>query len=170
MVDRTSHMFITGPDVIKTVTGEDVGMEELGGARTHNTTSGNAHYLASGEEDAIEYVKALLSYLPSNNLDDPPVFDAEADLTPDDELDALIPDSANQPYDMHGVIERLVDDFLEVQPLYARNIVVGFGRVEGRPVGVVANQPPTWPAAWTSRRRRRRPGSCAPATRSTSRC
>ncbi|WP_370881676.1 acyl-CoA carboxylase subunit beta [Catenuloplanes nepalensis] len=141
MVDGTSHMFITGPDVIKTVTGEDVGMEELGGARTHNTTSGNAHYLAAGEEDAIEYVRALLSYLPSNNLDDPPVFEAEADLSPDDDLDTLIPDSANQPYDMRTVIERLVDDFLEVQPLYARNIVVGFGRVEGRPVGVVANQP-----------------------------
>ncbi len=146
MVDQTSHMFITGPDVIKTVTGEDVGMEELGGARTHNTRSGNAHYLGADEEDAIEYVKALLSYLPSNNLDEPPVFDAPAilDVTEDDrELDTLIPDSANQPYDMHRVIEHVLDDgeFLEVQPLYAQNMVVGFGRVEGRPVGVVANQP-----------------------------
>ena len=146
MVDQTSHMFITGPDVIKTVTGEDVAMEDLGGARTHNTRSGNAHYLAADEADAIAYVKALLSYLPSNNLDDPPAFDtpvdlstSEADLT----LDTLIPDSPNQPYDMHTVIEHVLDDgdFLEVQPLYARNIVVGFGRVEGRPVGVVANQP-----------------------------
>jgi propionyl-CoA carboxylase beta chain len=144
MVDQTSHMFITGPDVIKTVTGEDVAMEELGGARTHNTKSGNAHYLAADEEDAIEYVKALLSYLPSNNLDEPPAFDEAADLAPTDEdraLDTLIPDSANQPYDMHRVIETVVEDFLEVQPLYAQNIVVGFGRVEGRPVGVVANQP-----------------------------
>ena len=146
MVDQTSHMFITGPDVIKTVTGEDVGFEELGGARTHNTRSGNAHYLATDEEDAIEYVKALLSYLPSNNLDDPPAYPVEADLTltdADRDLDTLIPDSANQPYDMHQVIEHVLDDgeFLEVMPLYAQNIVVGFGRVEGHPVGVVANQP-----------------------------
>jgi propionyl-CoA carboxylase beta chain len=144
MVDQTSHMFITGPDVIKTVTGEDVAMEELGGARTHNAKSGNAHYMASDEEDAIEYVKALLSYLPSNNLDEPPVAPepADLDITDDDlALDGLIPDSANQPYDMHRVIESVVEDFLEVQPLYAQNIIVGFGRVEGHPVGVVANQP-----------------------------
>ena len=146
MVDQTSHMFITGPDVIKTVTGEDVGMEELGGARTHNTKSGNAHYLASDEEDAIEYVKALLSYLPSNNMDDPPRTPRPPiSLCPDvdRELDTLVPDSANQPYDIHTVIEHVLDDgeFLEVHPLYAQNIVVGFGRVEGRPVGVVANQP-----------------------------
>jgi propionyl-CoA carboxylase beta chain len=144
MVDGTSHMFITGPDVIRTVTGEDVQMEELGGARTHNTRSGNAHYLAADEADAIDYVRALLSFLPSNNVDDPPAVDAPAVLEPSDDdlaLDALIPDSANQPYDMHTVIETVVEDFLEVQPLYAQNIVVGFGRVEGRPVGVVANQP-----------------------------
>jgi propionyl-CoA carboxylase beta chain len=144
MVDQTSHMFITGPDVIKTVTGEEVGFEELGGARTHNTRSGNAHYLASDEEDAIDYVRALLSYLPSNNLDEPVTFDEPAELEPNEAdlgLDTLIPDSANQPYDIHRVIEAVVDDFLEVQPLYAQNIVVGFGRVEGRPVGVVANQP-----------------------------
>jgi len=146
MVDKTSHMFITGPDVIKTVTGEDVGMEELGGARTHNTKSGNAHYLATDEADAIEYVKALLSYLPSNNLDEPVAYDVPADLDISDidlALDTLIPDSPNQPYDMHRVIESVLDDeeFLEVQPLYAPNIIVGFGRVEGRPVGIVANQP-----------------------------
>ena len=144
MVDQKSHMFITGPDVIRTVTGEDVAMEELGGARTHNTRSGNAHYLASDEDDAVDYVRALLSYLPSNNLDDPPTFDAPADLTAshaDLALDTLIPDSANQPYDMHTVIGAVVEDFLEVQPLYAPNILIGFGRVEGRPVGVVANQP-----------------------------
>jgi propionyl-CoA carboxylase beta chain len=146
MVDQTSHMFITGPDVIKTVTGEDVAMEELGGARTHNAKSGNAHYLATDESDAVDYVKALLSYLPANNMDEPPVFDAPSDLEitdSDRELDTLIPDSANQPYDIHRVIEHVLDDgeFLEVQPLYAQNIVVGFGRVEGRPVGVVANQP-----------------------------
>jgi propionyl-CoA carboxylase beta chain len=146
MVDKTSHMFITGPDVIKTVTGEDVAMEDLGGARTHNTKSGNAHYLASDEDDAIEYVKALLSFLPSNNLDDAVVYPtpAEIDVTDDDlALDTLIPDSANQPYDMHQVIEAVLDDgdFLEVHALYAQNIIVGFGRVEGHPVGVVANQP-----------------------------
>jgi propionyl-CoA carboxylase beta chain len=146
MVDQTSHMFITGPDVIKTVTGEDVGFEELGGARTHNTKSGNAHYLATDEQDAVEYVKALLSYLPSNNLDELPVYPIAADPEPSDpdrELDTLVPDSANQPYDMHRVIEHVLDEgeFLEVMPLYAQNIVVGFGRVEGRPVGVVANQP-----------------------------
>jgi propionyl-CoA carboxylase beta chain len=146
MVDQTSHMFITGPDVIKTVTGEDVGFEELGGARTHNTRSGNAHYLGTDEEDAIDYVKALLSYLPSNNMDDAPALAAPSSLDITDEdlaLDTLIPDSANQPYDIHRVIEHVLDDgeFLEVHALYAQNIVVGFGRVEGRPVGVVANQP-----------------------------
>jgi propionyl-CoA carboxylase beta chain len=146
MVDKTSHMFITGPDVIKTVTGEDVGFEELGGARTHNTKSGNAHYLAADEADAVDYVKALLSYLPSNNLDDPPMVPVEADMsiTADDlTLDGLMPDSSNQPYDVHRVIEPVLDDgeFLEVHALYAQNIVVGLGRVDGRPVGVVANQP-----------------------------
>ncbi len=146
MVDQTSAMFITGPDVIKTVTGEDVTMEELGGARTHNTKSGNSHYLASDEEDAIEYTKALLSYLPQNNLDEPIAFDEPADLEVNDldrSLDTLIPDGANQPYDMHTVIESVLDDqeFLEVHALFAPNIIVGCGRVEGRPVGVVANQP-----------------------------
>ncbi|CAA9264021.1 MAG: Acetyl-coenzyme A carboxyl transferase alpha chain / Acetyl-coenzyme A carboxyl transferase beta chain; Propionyl-CoA carboxylase beta chain [uncultured Blastococcus sp.] len=151
MVDKTSQMFITGPDVVKTVTGEDVTLEELGGARTHNTKSGVAHYLAEDETDALDYVKALLSYLPSNNLDPLPALEvAPVDtvlpdaLTESDlELDSFVPDSANTPYDMHTVIEHVVDDgeFLEVQPLFAPNILIGFGRVEGRPVGVVANQP-----------------------------
>ncbi|HWJ08056.1 MAG TPA: acyl-CoA carboxylase subunit beta [Nocardioides sp.] len=146
MVDQTSAMFITGPDVIKTVTGEDVTMEELGGARAHNTKSGNAHYMASDEDDALEYVKALLSFLPQNNLDTAPVYDEPADLAPSAEdlvLDTLIPDSPNQPYDMHDVITTIVDDgdFLEVQALFAPNIIVGYGRVEGRAVGIVANQP-----------------------------
>jgi len=146
MVDKTSHMFITGPDVVKTVTGEDVSLEELGGARTHNTTSGNAHYLGADEADAIDYVKALLGFLPSNNLEEAPVYDEEVDLqvTDDDRaLDTLVPDSPNQPYDMYAAIRGVLDDgdFLEVQPLFAPNILVGFGRVEGRSVGVVANQP-----------------------------
>ncbi|MEP9361773.1 acyl-CoA carboxylase subunit beta [Nocardioides sp. CN2-186] len=146
MVDGTSNMFITGPDVIKTVTGEDVTMEELGGARTHNTKSGNAHYMGSDEDDAIEYVKALLSYLPQNNLDEGPTYDEVADTEVSDldrTLDTIIPDSPNQPYDIRDVITVVVDDedFLEVQELFAPNLVVGFGRVEGHPVGVVANQP-----------------------------
>jgi propionyl-CoA carboxylase beta chain len=146
MVDQTSQMFITGPEVIKTVTGEDISMEELGGGRTHNTKSGNAHYLAADEDDAISYVKALVSFLPQNNLEDPPVFDVHNDLAineTDHDLDTLIPDSPNQPYDMHQVISRVVDDadFLEVHALFAPNIVVGFGRIDGRSVGVVANQP-----------------------------
>jgi len=143
MVEGTSQMFITGPDVIKTVTGEDVSMEDLGGARVHNTTSGNAHYLGADEQDAIDYVKALLSYLPSNNMDLPPAFDAVTDTEPDPFLDTFIPDSANQPYDMHTVIEHLVDDeeFLEVHALFAPNIICGFARIDGQPVGVVGNQP-----------------------------
>jgi propionyl-CoA carboxylase beta chain len=146
MVDGTSNMFITGPDVIKTVTGEDVTMEELGGARTHNTKSGNAHYMGSDEADALDYVRALLSYLPQNNLDPSPRFDAPADLELTDldrTLDTVIPDGANQPYDMHDVISAVVDDeeFLEVMALFAPNILIGFGRVEGTSVGIVANQP-----------------------------
>jgi propionyl-CoA carboxylase beta chain len=146
MVDGTSNMFITGPDVIKTVTGEDVTMEELGGARTHNTKSGNAHYMGADEEDAIEYVKTLLSYLPQNNLDPAPAYEDPADLEITDldrTLDTLVPDGANQPYDMHEAITAVLDDeeFLEVMALFAPNIVVGYGRVEGRSVGVVANQP-----------------------------
>jgi propionyl-CoA carboxylase beta chain len=152
MVDETSHMFITGPDVIKTVTGEDVDMEELGGGRAHNSKSGVAHYLGSDEQDAIDYVKELLSFLPSNNLSEPPLYPApepiagsiEDGITDTDrELDVLVPDSANTPYDIREVINRVVDEaeFLEVQELWAPNIVTGFARVEGRSVGIVANQP-----------------------------
>ena len=146
MVNETSHMFITGPDVIKTVTGEEVDMEELGGARTHNTRTGNSHYLAENEADAIDYVKALLSYLPSNNMDSaphlPPTQTLEKKAT-DFALDTLIPDSPNQPYDMKILIQALVDEgeFLEVHALYAPNIVVGFARIEGESIGIIANQP-----------------------------
>ncbi len=155
MVDQTSAMFITGPDVIKTVTGEDVTMEDLGGARTHNTKSGNAHYLASDEQDAIDYVKALLSFLPQNNLDEAVVYpesevgSAGLEITDlDRSLDTIIPDSPNQPYDMHDVITAVLDpdgdepgEFVEVMELFAPNLIIGYGRVEGRAVGVVANQP-----------------------------
>jgi propionyl-CoA carboxylase beta chain len=146
MADQTSHMFITGPDVIKTVTGEDVTFEDLGGARTHNTTSGVAHYMGADEDDAIDYVKELLSYLPQNNLEDPPAYDQDApeEITETDQgLNTLIPDSANVPYDITQAIRAVLDDeeFLATQELFAPNIVTGFGRVEGRSVGVVANQP-----------------------------
>ena len=146
MVDKTSNMFVTGPDVIKTVTGEDVGMEELGGARAHNQTSGVAHYLASDEEDALDYARTLLSFLPENNLSESVVYDSSSELEvteSDRKLNTLVPDSPNQPYDMHTVIEHIVDDshFLEVQPLFAPNILIGFARIDGRSVGIVANQP-----------------------------
>jgi len=146
MVEGTSHMFITGPDVIKTVTGEDVTFEDLGGAHAHGVKSGVAHYQASDEQDCIDFARELLSYLPSNNLEEPPRVEVTADLgigPTDTELDTIIPDSPNQPYDMHDVITRVLDDgeFLEIHAGFAPNIVVGFGRIEGSPVGVVANQP-----------------------------
>jgi propionyl-CoA carboxylase beta chain len=149
MVEGTSHMFITGPDVIKTVTGEDVSFEDLGGAQAHATKSGVAHYQAKDEQDCVDFARELLSYLPSNNLEDAPRLAGDTDLDGaeptelDDELDTLIPDSPNQPYDMHEVIAHVLDDgeFLEIHESFAPNILVGFGRVEGSSVGVVANQP-----------------------------
>jgi propionyl-CoA carboxylase beta chain len=148
MVEGTSHMFITGPDVIKTVTGEEVSFEDLGGAHAHNVKSGVAHYQAADEDDCLSFARELLSYLPSNNLDEPAAAAGDdpaiLEITDvDTELDGLIPDSPNQPYDMHAVITRILDDaeFLEIHAGFARNIVVGFGRVEGASVGVVANQP-----------------------------
>ncbi|HSJ74355.1 MAG TPA: acyl-CoA carboxylase subunit beta [Miltoncostaeaceae bacterium] len=144
MVRETSHMFITGPEVIKTVTGEDVTMEELGGAQSHATRSGVAHFAADSEQECLEMVRELLSFLPQNNLDPPP-FAATAD--PRDrvveELATIVPDQPTKPYDMTRVIELVVDDgdFLEVAPLYAQNIVVGFARLAGHVVGVVGNQP-----------------------------
>ena len=148
MVEGTSHMFITGPDVIKTVTGEEVSFEDLGGAHAHNAKSGVAHYQAKDEDDCLDFARELLSYLPSNNLDDPPPLPAAEpgalEVTgADAALDSLIPDSPNQPYDAHTVIAGVLDDreFLEIHALFAPNILVGFGRVEGATVGVVANQP-----------------------------
>ena len=144
MVRDIAKMYITGPDVIKTVTGEEVTHEELGGADTHERRSGVAHFAADSEEDAIEDVRRLLSFIPSNNLDDPP-YEPPAD-DPDREeprLTALIPPLSTKPYDIIEVITAVVDDedFFEVQPHYAPNIVVGFARLDGHPVGVVANQP-----------------------------
>ena len=144
MVKGSSQMFITGPDVIKTVTNEDVGFEELGGAMTHNSRSGVAHFAADDEDELFAQTRTLLSYLPLNNLDDPPYLAPDDDPERmDDVLQTLIPDSSRKPYDMHGVLEAVVDydSFFEVQPFFARNIICGFARLDGQPIGVVANQP-----------------------------
>ncbi|RMD83202.1 MAG: methylmalonyl-CoA carboxyltransferase [Candidatus Dadabacteria bacterium] len=144
MVDKTSYMFITGPDVIKAVTREEVTQEDLGGAATHNTRSGVAHFLAADDRDCIAMIRRLLSYLPLNNMEDPPVVASDDPLdrlTP--ELEGLIPDNPNQPYDMYTIIESAVDrgSFFEVHRYFARNAIVGFARIGGRTVGIVANQP-----------------------------
>jgi propionyl-CoA carboxylase beta chain len=144
MVKNTSYMFVTGPDVIKTVTHEDVTKEELGGAMTHNATSGVAHFAVDDDRECIGLLRELLSFLPSNNLEDAPV--AATSDSPDREdaaLDSIVPAAPNQPYDMLDVIHLVVDDgnFLEVHRHYARNITVGFARLDGRSVGIVANQP-----------------------------
>ncbi|MFT4186547.1 MAG: acyl-CoA carboxylase subunit beta [Micrococcaceae bacterium] len=141
-----SHMFVTGPDVVKAVTGEEVSLNELGGGELHNIKSGVAHYLADSEADAIEYTRTLLSYLPSNCNEATPKYaylPPTQQFTADSAIAAIVPDSANQPYDIIEVIESLVDhnEFLEVQELFARNIVIGFACFEGNPVGIVANQP-----------------------------
>jgi acetyl-CoA/propionyl-CoA carboxylase carboxyl transferase subunit len=144
MVRETSHMFITGPDVIKTVTGEDVTMEELGGAMTHATKSGVASFVGEDDEDVLNRVRYLLSFLPSNNLEDPPAYAPTDDPNRSaDALTHLVPDRAKEPYDMHEVIRYVVDDgeFLEIFPLWAMNIVIGLARLDGRSVGVIANQP-----------------------------
>jgi propionyl-CoA carboxylase beta chain len=144
MVDKTSHMFITGPEVIKTVLGQEVSFEELGGARVHSQTSGVAHFIASNEEEGINIIKKLFSFLPSNNMEDSPVAEVGDDPNRIDEhLAEIIPDDPDKPYDIKEIILSVVDnrDFLEVQPLWAPNIVVGFARLNGRSVGIVANQP-----------------------------
>jgi propionyl-CoA carboxylase beta subunit len=144
MVKGTSLMFITGPDVVKTVTGEDVTQEQLGGAMTHATKSGVATFVADDEESCIQMVRYLLSFLPSNNLEDPPYYTPSDDPNRScDGIPALIPDSPNKPYDMKKVIAEIVDDgeFFEVFPLWAMNIVCGFARIDGHVVGIVGNQP-----------------------------
>ncbi len=144
MVDKTSYMFVTGPDVIKTVTHEEVTKEELGGAATHNEISGVAHFMAHDDAECLALLRELLSFLPSNNLDDPPRRTTEDSPDREDhELDSIVPADPAQPYDIKQVIERIVDDgyFFEVHEHFARNIVVGFARMNGRPVGIVANQP-----------------------------
>jgi propionyl-CoA carboxylase beta chain len=144
MVDHTSHMFVTGPDVLKTVTHEDVTKEALGGAMTHNATSGVAHFLAHDDSECLRMIRELYGYLPQNNRDDTPRRDSgdPADRQ-DHELDTLVPEASNLPYDIKDVIRRVVDRgvFFEVQEYWARNIVIGFARMDGRSIGVVANQP-----------------------------
>ena len=144
MVKDTSHMFITGPDVVKTVTGEEVTFEELGGAMTHNSKSGVAHMAANSEADCLYLIRELFSYLPSNNMEDPPFKTTRDDaLRTEAALDGLVPDNPHKPYDIKEAIELIVDDgeFFEIHEHYAQNIVVGFARLGGYSVGIVANQP-----------------------------
>jgi propionyl-CoA carboxylase beta chain len=144
MVKRTSYMFVTGPDVIRTVTHEEVSPDELGGATTHNVTSGVAHFAADSEEECLALIRELMTFLPSNNVDDPPrrVTRDPVDRR-DDALQTLVPEQPNKPYDMKDAVRTVLDDqyFFEVHAGFAPNIIVGFGRLGGRPVGVVANQP-----------------------------
>ncbi len=144
MVDQTSQMFITGPGVIKTVTGEEVTAEQLGGAMTHNSTSGVAHFMSATDEECIKDIKRLLSFLPSNNMETAPVYETGDDLNRIEEsLNEVVPENPNKPYDIKEVIVAIADngDFCEVQPYFAQNMVVGFIRINGQSIGVIANQP-----------------------------
>lgn len=147
MVEGTSHMVITGPAVIKSVTGEEVSMEALGGAKVHSEITGTAHFVAENDEACIQLIKKLLSYLPSNHEEEPPVLPSTDDPERvDDTLESIVPADFRKAYDMREVILRVVDhgDFFEVLPKFAKNIIIGFGRLEGRTVGIVANQPRIW--------------------------
>ena len=144
MAKNTSHMFVTGPNVVKTVTHEEVSMEELGGADTHASKSGVAHFACENEVEVLQNIRKLISYLPSNNLDDPPQIDYSDDINRhDEELDSIVPENPNKPYDMHKVINIITDknSFFEVHADFAQNIIVGFARMGGRSLGIVANQP-----------------------------
>ena len=144
MVKDTSYMFVTGPDVIKTVTHEEVTKDELGGPMTHNATSGVAHFVSRNDAECLALIRELLGYLPSNNLEDPPrAACSDPASRMDEALDTTVPAESDVPYDVKDIIHRVVDDgdFLEVMEHYAGNIVIGFARLDGRPVGIVANQP-----------------------------
>lgn len=144
MVDKTSQMFITGPQVIKTVTGEIVSAEDLGGAMTHNSTSGNVHFMAESEQECLLSIRKLLSFLPSNSMENAPCYTIDDDLNRQiPELNEIVPENPNKPYNILDVIVPIVDngDFLEYQPYFATNLVTGFGRVNGKSVGIIANQP-----------------------------
>jgi len=144
MVKHSSYMFVTGPDVIKAVTHEEVSFEELGGASTHGTTSGVAHFAAESEDECLALIRELMTFLPQNNAEDPPVRPcADPPERADEELQSVVPDQPNRPYDIKDIVRPVLDEryFFEVQADYAPNIVIGFGRIGGRPVGIVANQP-----------------------------
>jgi len=144
MVNEKSHMFVTGPEVIKTVTHEEVTKEELGGANTHNTKSGVAHFNGNDEDQTLMMIRELLSFVPSNNLEDPPIkVTIDPSERQDESLQDIVPADPNKPYDMHDILQKVIDNkhFLEVQAQYAQNIIVGFARFGGKPVGIVANQP-----------------------------
>jgi acetyl-CoA carboxylase carboxyltransferase component len=144
MVENTSQMFITGPQVIKTVTGEDLSFEELGGASVHNSTSGVAHFKCSDEKETINEIRKLIGFLPDNNLTDTPMVEVTDSVNRiEEELDELVPDESNKQYDVLNIIEKIVDDgeFFEIQKHFAQNIVIGFARLNGSTVGIVANQP-----------------------------
>ncbi len=143
MVDKTSQMFITGPQVIKTVTGEMVSAEELGGAMTHNSVSGNVHFLSQTDEECLAEIRRLVDFLPSNNMEKAPKFEITKDINAQiEELTNIIPENPNKPYSMHDLIDLIVDeDFMEYQPYFAKNILTGFARINGQSVGIIANQP-----------------------------
>ena len=144
MVDKTSHMFITGPDVVKAALGQEVTFEELGGAMVHSQTSGVAHFIAKDEQHCIQIIKKLLRYLPSNYLEEPPTIEPTDDPNRTDEtLVRILPDDPDKPYDVKEIITRVIDngEFFEIQPLWAQNIVIGFARLNGKTIGIVANQP-----------------------------
>ena len=143
MVNNTSYMFITGPDVIKTVTGESIDFEGLGGAKSHNEKSGVAHFMADNEKECFDMVKALLSYLPQNNLENPPYYSSDSRVRETKKLEAIVPEDPKKTYDIRDVIAEVFDKkyFLEIQPLFAGNVVVGFARLDGNVTGIVANQP-----------------------------
>ena len=173
MVKDSSYMFVTGPEVVKTVTHEEVTAEDLGGASAHTTKSGVADLSFDNDVDALLMLRRFFNYIPTNNRQKAPVRPSNdpADRL-DWSLDTLVPDNPNKPYDMKELIVKTADDgeFFELQPDYAKNIIIGFVRMEGQTVGVVANQPLVLAGAWTSRAASRPRASCASATRSTSRC
>jgi methylmalonyl-CoA decarboxylase subunit alpha len=144
MSEKSSYMFVTGPKVVKTVTGEDISVEDLGGAEVHATKSGIAHFMSRDEEEGIALIRKILSYLPSNNLEEPPVIECQDAIDRiEDSLNEIIPENANKPYNMLDIIHAITDEseFLEIQRNYAKNIIIGFARFNGSPVGIVANQP-----------------------------
>lgn len=149
MVDKTSHMFITGPDVIKAVLNQEVTFEGLGGARLHNTTSGVAHFFALNEKECLQQIRQLLSYIPSNNREDPPTAPSRPPAGKAEELDTILPDDSDRPYDMKEILKRIVDggELLEVQPLFAPNIITDFARLNGHSIGIVASQPKAYAGA-----------------------